>query len=307
MKDTLWFDDLPVIGKMPEQQVAARLQELEVSPPMRQTLGPTLGSPPIRKSWNPFEPKLWQHTAHTFGYLPSGPGLGGGKLLEICHAGQIKADAGLKNSRIKITLDRLRVADYPGYGMHRILFDFYAQNQLPNEVESLHYNATYRVQSGEHAGITGYPIFVGLRVGGEGVSFRCYTVNVKNDQDETFLEFLESDEFRQGLRLLEGAQPVIAPFSQMAYNLTRSIAKRNRNVPVQEFHMGLDFSDIPTRARLAEGAYIAVQIPESEQSGWDWGQWRFNPASGQIHHEESPQQMIPYNYLVFSISRYQGD
>ena len=47
MKDTLWFDDLPVIGKMPEQQVAARLQELEVSPPMRQTLGPTLGSPPV--------------------------------------------------------------------------------------------------------------------------------------------------------------------------------------------------------------------------------------------------------------------
>jgi hypothetical protein len=305
MSDLIWFDDLPVIGRLPVQEAERRLQELEAPTLKQDSRGATLGAGPSHRFWNPFAAKPWQHTAHSFGYLA--PSSKSSASLEIRNAGTIESDSSLRNSRIKITLDRLRVADYPGSGMHRILFDFYAQNQLPGEVESLHYNASYRVQSGEHAGITGYPIFVGLRVGNEGVSFRCYTVNVKNDQDEAFLEFLEADEFRQGLKLLEGVQPVIAPFSQMAYNLTKAIAKRNRNVPVQEFHMGLDFSAIPTRARLAEGSYIAVQIPEDGKSVWDWNTWRFNPHTGQIHRIDSPTDVIPYNYLVFSISRYAGD
>jgi hypothetical protein len=60
----------------------------------------------------------------------------------------------------------------------------------------------------------------------------------------------------------------------MASGLARGMASRNKNVAVQEFHMGLDFSNVPTRARLAEGSYIAVQIPEGEQ-------WTYNPVSGQ--------------------------
>jgi len=34
--------------------------------------------------------------------------------------------------------------------------------------------------------------------------------------------------------------------------------------------MGLDFSHIATRARLAEGSYLAVQIPETIQTVWNW-------------------------------------
>jgi hypothetical protein len=40
---------------------------------------------------------------------------------------------------------------------------------------------------------------------------------------------------------------------------------RNRNVPVQDFYLGLDFSAIPMRARLAQGSYLAVQISEALQ------------------------------------------
>jgi hypothetical protein len=47
----------------------------------------------------------------------------------------------------------------------------------------------------------------------------------------------------------------------MALNLTKSIATRNRNVPVQDFYMDLDFSTIATRARLAEGSYLASCTP----------------------------------------------
>ena len=122
------------------------------------------------------------------------------------------ADASLKNARIKITLDRLRVASYPGGGLHRVLFDFYAQNQVPGGAEDLHFNATFRVREGEHAAVVGFPIFIGLNVGTEGVAFRCYTVNVANEEDERLLGFLESDTFKSGLRLATTAQPAIAPW-----------------------------------------------------------------------------------------------
>jgi hypothetical protein len=123
----------------------------------------------------PFQDRPWQHTAHAFGYLASAPP--GSAPLSIQHAGNIAADPALKNSHIKITLDRLRVAAYPGGGMHRVLFDFYAQNQVPGEVEHLHFNVTCRVHEGEQAAMLGYPIFVGLNVGSEGVAFKCFKIS----------------------------------------------------------------------------------------------------------------------------------
>jgi hypothetical protein len=128
-------------------------------------------------------------------------------------------------------------------------------------------------------------------------------VNVKNDDDEAFLGFLESDVFKEGLRLAATAQPVIGLFSQTALSLTKAIAKRNRNVAVQDFYMGLDFSDIRTRARLREGSYIAVQIPERSVVVWDWREWVYNPNNGQIVNAADPAQLIPYNYVVLGVSR----
>jgi hypothetical protein len=102
---------------------------------------------------------------------------------------------------------------------------------------------------------------------------------------------------------MKTAQPALMPFSQMAVGLTKAIAGRHRNVPVQDFYMGLDFSGIPTRAQLAEGAYIAVQVPDL--AAWNWEEWMYNPRNGQIVNCVSSNQPIPYNYLVFSISRYE--
>jgi hypothetical protein len=228
-------------------------------------------------------------------------------MRPIRHAGNIEADATLKNSRVKISLDCLRVAAYPGNGIHHVLFDFYAQNQVSGgNVEHLHFNATYRAKEGERAAILGYPVFLGLNVGSEGVAFKCFTVNVKNEQDEAFLKFLDSDVFKAGLKLASTAQPAIAPLSGMAVGLTRSLASRNKNVPVQDFFMGLDFTTIPTRAKLAEGSYIAVQIPEMMETMWDWGDWVYHPGTGQIVNKDDKGSLIPYNYLVFSVSRYEG-
>jgi hypothetical protein len=308
-----WFDDRPILGKMELAQAAAKLQEVgedEAAAQIEQALEgektadtPTAYSTPKRITW-PFGDRPWQHTAHTFGHLaPAAPG---SDVLAINHAGNIPADESLKNSRIKITLDRLRVADYPGSGTHRVLFDFYAQNQVPGQVEHLHFNAAYRVREGEQAAILGYPLFVGLNVGTEGVAFKCFTVNVANDADEAFLAFLDSDAFKAGLQLATTMQPAIGLFSETALALTKAIAEHNRNVPVQDFYMGLDFSDIPTRARLNEGSYLVVQVPEGLLSIWDWSEWVYNPNSGQIVHVDDPTQLVPYNYVVFSVSRF-GD
>lgn len=198
------------------------------------------------------------------------------------------------------------MADYPGGGTHSILFDFYAQNQVPGNVEDVHFNAVYRVREGERAAILGYPIFIGMNVGSEGVVFKCNTINVKNEDDEDLLGFLESDVFKAGLRLVQTAQPAIVPLSGMAVAVTKSIAKRNRNMPVQNFYLGLDFTNVLTCARLAEGSYLAVHIPEKLVSVWDWNDWVFQPASGQMVNRDDPKKLIPYNYLVFGVSRYEG-
>jgi hypothetical protein len=302
------FDDVPVLGRMSLAEAAAKLRELgedeeaaaletaqrEAAP--RETFAIA--------DWIPFRERAWKHTAHAFGYLaPAEPG---NAMLPIRHAGNIAADTSLKNSRVRIVLNRLRVADYPGGGVHRVLFDFYAQNQLPGTVEHVHFNVTAKAYEGQEAAIIGYPIFVGLNVGLDGLAFRCFTVNVQNDEDEAFLAFLDSEVFRGGLKLATTAQPAIAPLTQIAIGLTKGIATRNRNVGVQEFSMGLDFTRNAMGARLAEGDYIAVQIPQKLRVVWDWDEWVYNPTNGQIVSVSDNLALIPYNYLVLSINRYEG-
>ena len=245
MAQSLWFDDVPTLAELPAPAAAAKLRELgedEAANALERAHAESMnrGSSMALPDWLPFVERPWQNTAHAFGYLaPTDPT---SNVLPIQHAGNIAADQTLKNSRVRIVLNRLRVADYPGGGTHRILFDFYAQNQLADNVEHLHFNVTFRAREGQEAAVIGYPIFIGLHVGNDGIAFKCFTVNVKNDDDEAFLSFLESETFQGGLKLVNTAQPALAPLSQMALGLTKTIATRNRNVPVQDFYMGLDFT-----------------------------------------------------------------
>ncbi|PZF72572.1 hypothetical protein [Taibaiella soli] len=303
MSSEYTLDQIPVAGKLPKEELMNLLSSLGED--IDQQGEQLKGEEGVRKDFflNLFGQKAWIHTGHSFGFLP--PSEPGSEFISIRHAGNIEADQNLKNTRIKVTLDRLRVADYPGSGQHLVLFDFYAQNQLPGTIEHLHFTNTYTAREGEQAGIIGYPVFVGLNVGTEGIAFRCFTVNVKNESDEKFLSFLDSDVFKSGLELSKQLQPAIAPLSKMALGISEAIAKRNRNVPVQSFYMGLDFSKISTRARLREGSYIAVQIPETLVTAWDWDEWVFNPSNGQLVHADEPTKLIPYNYIVFGISRYE--
>jgi hypothetical protein len=241
--------------------------------------------------------ELWKNTGHVFGYLaPKNNG-------EIVHAGNMEPDETLKGAAIKLKLNRLRVADYPGKGLHRVLFDFYAKNQTTTGDEPVHFNQVYRAQEGQGPGIIGYPIFNGLNVGKDGLSFRGYTVNVSNDSDEKLLAVLESDVVKDGLKLATTAQPAIAPFSQMALGITKMVASRRRNVPVQDVFVGLDFSNDPSGARLAVGDYIIVQVPDTTTATWRWSDWWFDKDRGIIVDKATKTKEIPYNYFILGIVR----
>jgi hypothetical protein len=305
MDTTLWFDDLPVIGKLPPIEAANKLREVNEIDAAEALESVEKDSLQTYGSWTLLGDKPWQHTAHTLGYLAPIPP--NSRDLPIQSASNIVPDLTLKGDRIKITLNTLRAADYPGGGTHQILFDFYAQNQLPDTTEHLHFNSTYRVREGERAALINYPVFLGLNVGNNGLIFKCFAVNVKNEEDEAAIQFLESDAFKTGLQLATTVQPAIKPLSEMAMGLTRAIANRRKNVPVQNIQIGLDFSNNPMGARLAEGVYIAVQIPETLTRVWDWSDWIYDTSTGQIVKDYSRSQLIPYNYIAFGISRYGGN
>jgi hypothetical protein len=309
MTTSTWFDDLPVLGELPSAQAIEKLRELdeiEAADALEAARNKATRKWRDKKeTWWPFQDKEWQHTAHAFGYLAPTPT--GGVLQPVQNAGNVPADTSLMNGRIKITLGQLRVANYPGGSTHHVLLDFYAQNQVSEQTEDLHWNATFRVREGQRAAVLNFPIFVGLNVGREGVTFRCMTVNVKNESDETFLGFLDSDEFKKGLKLMTALQPAIGPLSKLAEGLTRAIASRNRNVIVQKFELGLDFSELSFGARLAEGSYLVVQVPERLHTMWDWSKWMYSPSSGQVVNQDDPTQLIPYNFLVFNVSRFRED
>ena len=247
--------------------------------------------------------KPWMHATHVFGFLPqsSTPG----QQQEIFPPGQIEPDLSLRNGRINITLNRLRIAEYPGRGRRQILFDFYSQNHLVSGVEDAHFNMTFRAEQNAVVGVINFPIFIGLHVGTESTIIRCYTVNVQNDDDEKLLSALDSEVFKKGLKLATVAQPALVPLCEIALGLTRAVASRNRNVPVQNIQLGLDFGGPKLGARLAQGDYIAVQVPIQALTAWDWSDYTFNPRVGEIVRADDGTP-IPYNYFAFGISAYTG-
>lgn len=288
MKTSVAAEHLKAIGDVELARSLARMPPREKN--RRFSLARLLGKKP--------DP-VFRYTEHAFGYLPKTAGKAD---VPISDAGNIEPDATLKGSAVKVTLDRLRVFAYPGGGTHTILFDFRAQHQTSDQGDSqdLRVAQHYRVQDGGGAGISGYPVFVGLKVGSEGVSFRCSTVNVSNKEDQQILRFLGGDVFKKGVQLISQVNPVLPIVTAFATGIIETFAQRNDNVGVQDFFLGLDFSGIATRAQLREGSYIAVQVPDLAE--WDWSKWVFKPATGQIVSTQDGKS-VPLNYVVFSVSK----
>ena len=169
MSDAGWLARLPVIGSLPAAEAAAKLREVgedglaDAVDAASQAAPATYG---VLSRIGIGGDRAWLHTAHAVGFLAPAPGPGSG-LVPIRHAASISPDHGLKGGRVKVTLDGVRVADYPGRGMHRILFDFAARNQTDQGAEQLHFNATCRAAEGEQAADT-RPARVHRASGGRG-------------------------------------------------------------------------------------------------------------------------------------------
>ncbi|MGB3402150.1 MAG: hypothetical protein WBA77_05615 [Microcoleaceae cyanobacterium] len=284
------------------EQLISKLEEIDETESTSQEKGLSKDVDGILNFLGWVQQQPWKHSNHTIGYIAPSQ-LSTIEPSSIQHASSIPPDLTLKNSRIDIHLDLLRIFNYPGTGTHNIMVTFAAQNQVKNASEAVTFSQTYRVPEGETAPVKGWPIFIGLNIGSRGIAFEFSTINVLNEGDEAVLKALESPAFKTGLNLLQTAQPAIAPFTDMTLGVVNAIAKRNQNIPVQKFNLGLDFNETaPLGLRLREGNYIAVQVPEENTIQWD-GRWIYDPKFGTIVHKADGSP-LEYNYLVFRVSRY---
>src|SRR5260370_6372751 len=109
---------------MPRAEAAARLEaigETDVALALRQQPAPAAVRASSFGIFDGFSRpvKPWMHATHVFGFLPSS--LSADAHQEIFPPGQIEADLSLRNGRINITLNRLRIAEYPGRGRRQVL------------------------------------------------------------------------------------------------------------------------------------------------------------------------------------------
>ncbi|MBO9198231.1 hypothetical protein J5277_29300 [Rhizobium sp. 16-449-1b] len=244
----------------------------------------------------PFINDEWGYTGAKIGFIPAA---GNDALCEIVNAIGMEADDSLKDKALKISLDVFHVQNYPGTGKHRILCEFSGKNQTQKEAEAMRFALTVAANDKSFAAHIGQPIFVGVNVGKDGLSFEGRTVNVKSDTDDLMLDALGNATFRDGLSLLTTAQPVLKPFVKLAEGVVTSVLNRNKNREVFKFALGLDFSSSRTTAKLRLGSYVVVQTDETE---WNWGDFIWDPASGAVLPKSDRSKALKLNYIVFGVA-----
>src|SRR5215212_12166386 len=145
------FTVTPVIAELPREQMLAKLWEVGDTDTALSIVydGAELRPVDVKSiralRWDSeisigeiFRHKLeaWEFTEHRVGFIPIDATADASNRVPIAGAGEIKPDLSLKNGRVSVSLDRLRVAKYPGgskSGNHIILFDFETQNHVARE------------------------------------------------------------------------------------------------------------------------------------------------------------------------------
>src|SRR5712692_5812638 len=183
------------------------------------------------------KPHDWLNKGYQYGFIPLfEPGKH--HLHEIISASNMPANESLKNQRINVHLHRFHVHEYPmaltqavsefflGMNVHTVLFTFEAHNQVSKGTEHVAFNQVYEAVAGQDAGVTGHPIFLGLKVGSNGIGFTCRTVNVGSSNDQKLVNTINSHAVKAGLHLLTTAQPGLIPFVGIAQELATTFANR---------------------------------------------------------------------------------
>lgn len=284
-----------MLGELSQKRIAAYLREIgdedaaerfEAMKPGGQSLSSMFGN------------DAWAHTGMILGFIP--PEAVATQAVDIQSANSLAPDPSLRNTRVKVALERFWVHSYPGFGTHKVMCEFLGKNQIQGGPEELKFALATEVADGSAASISGASIFLGASVGENGIDFEGQTINVGSSVDDELLGALGGSTFRNGLTLLTAAQPAIKPFVGLTSSLVTAILKRSQNRRVFSFRLGLDFAQGSTSACLRHGSYIIVQ---GSPSGWNWADWRWNPSSHDIE-RRSDGARIGFNYLIFRVSPY---
>lgn len=276
------------LGSLSPDKIAAYLQDIGDDDEAAHFLGAVGG-----QSGGAFS-RPYAQTGMVIGFIPPQ----GSKQIDSIST--VQADPALAGSRIKITLDKFYVAKYPGFGTHTVLCEFTGKNQVVGETEELSFALRFETRDESSPSIAGAPIFLGLTVGQDGISFKARAVNVRNSVDEIVLSTLDTPAFKNGLTLLGTAQPALKPLASLAAATVGAVIKRRQNAQIHSFELGLDFSGSATSARLRHGSYIVVQTDAG--STWDWSQYEWNASGMAVHPAGSPGTKVDFNYLVIGVS-----
>ncbi len=241
--------------------------------------------------------EVYGHTGFLIGHIPLGAA---GGEIDIENAFTVPPDVSLKDTRVRITFDRFWVERFPGRGKHKILCEFTGKNQVEGEQEELRYAITTEAQDRSSAAISGTPIFLGVTVGKNGISFDGKIINVSSSTDDALLEALGSGTFQEGLGLLTMAQPALKPFVGLTASVVKSVLKRSKNKQIHFFKLGLDFAESNTSVALRHGSFVVVQY---EDPNWNWKDYVWNAEGQQILHK-SDKRPLGYNYVIFRVSPY---
>lgn len=238
----------------------------------------------------------WSHTSHVFGYVEEGRS--SERQVPIVPAADAELDETLIGRQVKVTLDVFQVQEYPGFSPHKVLFDFQGRDQAGDEAQDLQFASVIAVNNGDRAAINGMPIFTGLTVPGDGLSFKVRTIRIGSGSDQAILDVLESSAFKEGLKLMGKLQPALPQLVGLASGITKNLLGRLMNVQIQAFDLGLDFSSNQSSIRLRRGSYVVVQVPGKAM--WRWEDWRFDRNTMSV--VDAAGYPAPYNVIVFGVA-----
>ncbi|MEH6461712.1 hypothetical protein [Chitinimonas sp. JJ19] len=288
------YDPANSLGALPPDQIAQYLADIgDIEGAKAFTSGAVAG-----QSFPFSSPSPFAQTGMVIGFIPPG----NEKLRDVSGLSDVHADPQLIGKRIKITFDKFHVASYPGIGTHSILCEFSGKNQVAGETEELTFARRFEARDNSGPSIAGTPIFMGINVGQDGISFKGRTVNVKSNLDEVILATLDTPAFKSGLALLNTAQPALKPLTSLAAAAVDMTLKRRNNIQVHCFDMGLDFSQGSTSARLRHGSYVVVQTDDGAAWGWDHYVW--NSDGHVLQHRSEPSKKLGFNYMVFGVAAF---
>lgn len=248
--------------------------------------------------------KPWQATGMVVGYISPGQT---GNQVPVTSAAAMEGDRALISTRVKISLDRFFVQEYPGSGTHKILCEFAGKNQVisnsradkkSKDAEEMRFAFNTQANDNAPASVSGHPIFLGVVVGSDGLSFEGRTVNVGSKINDAVQKMLGSPIFKNGLSLMTSAQPALKPFVGLAGSVVEAVAKSRGNYQVHNFNLGLDFSENVTSAKLRHGSYVIIQ---TNQTDWDWNNTHWSPDALCLIDCRTGKS-VEANYLILGVS-----